>query len=126
MALALGEPDAPAVRRVFATRRDPFLMPWSTLTETTSMLVLRSSHYVMSRFLQTLPGSGLSIVDLLPADLLRASELCREYLDSRFDFVDATIVAYAERRNIRQILTLDHRCFSMVRPKHCPSFELLP
>lgn len=42
------------------------------------------------------------------------------------DFVDALIVAIAERLNITRLLTLDRRDFQIIRPKHCNSFELLP
>jgi hypothetical protein len=32
----------------------------------------------------------------------------------------------AERLNVRRILTLDRRHFELIRPRHCPAFELLP
>lgn len=38
----------------------------------------------------------------------------------------AAIVAIAERLNVRRILTLDRRHFSVIRPQHCAAFELLP
>ena len=59
-------------------------------------------------------------------DLSRAVKLLDEYADARLDFVDATIVAIAERLNIRRILTLDRRHFRIIRPHHCEAFELLP
>jgi uncharacterized protein len=42
------------------------------------------------------------------------------------DFTDAAIVAIAERSNITRILTLDRRDFTLIRPKHCDYFEILP
>jgi predicted nucleic acid-binding protein len=45
---------------------------------------------------------------------------------AKLDFVDALIVAIAERLNISRLLTLDRRDFQFIRPKHCTSFELLP
>ena len=44
----------------------------------------------------------------------------------RVDFVDALIVAMAERLSVSRILTLDVRHFAMFRPIHCQAFELLP
>jgi predicted nucleic acid-binding protein len=41
-------------------------------------------------------------------------------------FVDAIIVAIAERLNITRVLTLDVRDFRMFSPRHCAAFELLP
>jgi hypothetical protein len=35
-------------------------------------------------------------------------------------------VSLAERLKIRQIATLDHRHFSVVKPVHVEAFELLP
>lgn len=32
----------------------------------------------------------------------------------------------AERLNIERILTLDRRDFSIIKPKHCAAFEILP
>ncbi len=46
--------------------------------------------------------------------------------DSRLDFVDATVIAIAERLNITRILTIDKRDFGMVRPTHADAFDLLP
>jgi len=58
--------------------------------------------------------------------LARASELLITYKDTRIDFVDCVIVAMAERLNITPILTIDRRHFTIVRPKHCAYFEILP
>jgi predicted nucleic acid-binding protein len=49
-----------------------------------------------------------------------------KYADSRVDFVDASIIAVAERLNIPRILTLDQRDFALVRPLHTERFDLLP
>ena len=59
-------------------------------------------------------------------DYLRCGEILRQYSDADLDFVDALIVAVAERLNITRLLTLDRRDFQIIRPKHCSSFELLP
>ncbi len=41
-------------------------------------------------------------------------------------FVDASIVAMAERLKICGILTTDRRHFAAVKPEHCKEFTLLP
>jgi hypothetical protein len=43
----------------------------------------------------------------------------------RLDFVDASIVALAERLSIQRILTIDKKDFRIIRPKHCAYFEIL-
>lgn len=60
------------------------------------------------------------------ADHARTAEILRKYYDANIDFVDACIVAMAERMNIQKILTVDRRHFSIFRPKHCEAFEIFP
>jgi predicted nucleic acid-binding protein len=55
-----------------------------------------------------------------------ALDILEKYSDSRIDFVDACIMALAERLSITRILTFDHRDFGLYRPAHCEAFELLP
>jgi predicted nucleic acid-binding protein len=40
--------------------------------------------------------------------------------------VPATVLSEVERLNITRILTLDHRHFGIIRPRHCAYFSLLP
>ena len=64
--------------------------------------------------------------ELTIQDLQRTLELLRRYEDAQIGFVDATVVAIAERLKIQRILTTDRRDFSLIRPRHCKQFELLP
>jgi predicted nucleic acid-binding protein len=57
---------------------------------------------------------------------LELEQLLRRYEDAEIGFVDATVVAIAERLKIRRILTTDRRDFSLIQPRHCKQFELLP
>jgi hypothetical protein len=61
-----------------------------------------------------------------PADWLRIAQLVSRYRGLPLGTVDAPIVAAAERLDIRTIATLDRRDFSVARPSHVDSFELLP
>ncbi|MHC5831837.1 MAG: PIN domain-containing protein, partial [Nostoc sp.] len=67
-----------------------------------------------------------SLVALTDQDVIRVAEILDEYADSRIDFVDASVMAIAERYGIKKILTLDQRDFRLYRPQHCDSFEILP
>jgi uncharacterized protein len=62
----------------------------------------------------------------LNEDILRIAEILDRYADSRIDFVDASVMAVAERLNIVTVLTLDRRDFSLFRPRHCDGFVLIP
>ncbi len=80
----------------------------------------------MRRFIRQLERSPLRFEQLRKSDLSRIREILKQYADARLDFVDASIVALAERLRIRRILTVDQREFRIIRPRHCDYFELLP
>jgi predicted nucleic acid-binding protein len=40
--------------------------------------------------------------------------------------VDGSVIAAAERLDIKEIATLDRRHFTVVRPNHAAAFNLLP
>jgi hypothetical protein len=58
--------------------------------------------------------------------LARTAEVLEKYADSKIDFVDCMIMAMAERLNIKRIMTVDQRHFQILRPQHCPAFEIVP
>ncbi len=102
------------------------VLPDVVLPEICYLLASRLGHQAMRQFMRRLDPTQVRIEPLKPDDLLRIQVLLDEYADSRLDFVDTAIVAIAERLNITRICTLDRRDFSIIRPKHCDCFELLP
>lgn len=78
------------------------------------------------KFLQGIAISKFQVIAATDQDLSRIAQLLDIYADSKLDFVDASIVAIAERLGIQTILTIDQRDFRMVRPKHCNNFILQP
>jgi predicted nucleic acid-binding protein len=80
----------------------------------------------VANFLRGLSASRFQLIELTDRDLLQVAEILEQYQDSRIDFVDATVMAVAERYKITTVLTLDQRDFRLFRPKHCLSFEILP
>lgn len=59
-------------------------------------------------------------------DIDRSAEILAQYIDSKIDFVDACVMAIAERLNIQTVLTIDQRDFRLFRPNHCANFILKP
>jgi predicted nucleic acid-binding protein len=114
-----------AASRVYHQHSKIYL-PQSTLAESCYLITREGGNRATARFLRVIPDSRYSIVSLEVEDFLRAADILDQYADSRVDFVDATIVAVAERLNITRILTLDQRDFHIIRPTHAPHFELLP
>ena len=64
---------------------------------------------------------------LLPAETeaQRMRSLMQEYLDTPMDLADASLVAAAERRNLRRIFTLDSN-FLVYRINGTHAFEVVP
>jgi predicted nucleic acid-binding protein len=114
------------VLNVARTINDPLILPVSVIPEVCYLIASRLGHQAMRLFLKQLVASDTILESITAADLQRVTEILDKYADSQLDFVDATIVAIAERRNITRILTLDHRDFSIIRPKHSSYFEILP
>jgi hypothetical protein len=56
----------------------------------------------------------------------RAVDLLGQYEALKIGYVDASVVAIAERFRVTKILTTDRRHFNAIRPAHCRAFELLP
>jgi predicted nucleic acid-binding protein len=101
-------------------------LPQSTLAETAYLLTKLQGNRVTAYFLNGLEKSRYEVVALTSVDITRTAQLLVTYADSRLDFVDASVVAVAERLGITRILTLDQRDFHIIRPNHCPYFDLLP
>jgi uncharacterized protein len=64
----------------------------------------------------------LATVDAGP----RIAELVEQYADFPLGGTDASVIALAERLDTATIITLDHRHFAAVAPRHTKAFELLP
>ncbi len=124
---ALTENDLQHARCAAALEQeDDLILPDVVLPELTYLLIRDAGYQPVIRFLEALGQGEMPLAAPTAADLTRAADILEKYADSRVDFVDSVIVAMAERLNVTRILTLDHRHFSLFRPKHCPNFELVP
>ena len=106
--------------------REPIIVPFPVIVEVCRLIQRRLQAEHQSRFLRSLTMGELEVEHLGDPDILRAADLVERYADARFGFVDASVVALAERFSVTRLLTLDRRDFSLVRPTHCPSFEFIP
>ncbi|MGG6268520.1 type II toxin-antitoxin system VapC family toxin [Leptolyngbya sp. AN03gr2] len=113
------------VRAVY-TRYTQILLPQTALVEIAYLLGRDAGIQVVVAFLQGLPASRFILTELISEDISRIGEILTQYADSKVDFVDASVMAIAERLNIKTILTIDQRDFRLFRPKHCQSFTILP
>ena len=105
---------------------EPLLLPSVVLPEVCYLIASRLGHQAIRKFIANLVVSGIQIESMTAKDLERVNQILEQYADSQLDFVDAVIVAIAERLRITRILTLDRRDFSIICPRHCDYFEILP
>ena len=96
------------------------------IAESSWLILDRLGADAQADYLHMVTASRLQAVDLTGADWSRCVKLVEDYADLRLDLMDASIVAVAERLGVTTIATLDHRDFTVVRPRHLHAFELLP
>lgn len=77
-------------------------------------------------FLNSVVEGELIVEQPTQKDLARIAELVWRYRDLPLGTADASVVALAERLDVKTIATLDRRDFSVVRPRHVEAFKLVP
>ena len=109
-------------------RREPraVTLPVVVIPEVTSLLATRIGPAAEEAFVRSLAEGELPMEPLEADDVIRAAALLHEYADVPLGFVDAAVIATAERLGARELLTTDRRHFGVVRPRHARSFVLLP
>jgi predicted nucleic acid-binding protein len=110
----------------YLAAEETILLPAITLPELAFYFNRLGGSKGVANALRATRSSRVELIDLVEEDYDRAADILTKYHDSRIDFVDACIMALAERLKITRILTFDRRDFGLYRPAHCDFFELLP
>jgi predicted nucleic acid-binding protein len=113
-------------KEIVEALHEELVLPIPAITETGYFVSKYLGPEALAEFIQSIPNMGLILETPTAEDYFRSAEILRKFNDANLDFVDACIVAIAERLNITKILTIDRRHFGMFRPKHCAAFEILP
>ena len=100
------------------------IVPVTVLPEVAYLLHSRLGAPAELAFVQSTAAGELEIEPLRQQDLARTIDVMRRY--PVIGFVDATIVAMAERLKIEMIATTDRRHFAMVKSKHTRAYQLAP
>jgi uncharacterized protein len=95
-------------------------------TEVCMLLERRRGSRAELAFLADVRAGLFTLLETASADLERIADLVRTYSDLPLGTVDASVIALAERLGLPSVATLDHRHFSVVRPRHLSAFTLLP
>ena len=108
------------------TTRDELLVAAPVLPETSWQIERNLGPRSEAAFIRLITTRRLTVIDLTIEDWERCADLIEAYADLGLGLVDASIVAIAERLGVTTIATLNSRDFSVVRPEHCDTFELVP
>jgi hypothetical protein len=106
--------------------KEVLVVPITVLPEVCYLLNTHLGQESERRLISSIVQGELRIEGLASEDFRRSLQLLETYSDMNVGFVDATMVSIAERLKIQRILTTDRKHFSIIRPRHCHAFELLP
>ena len=113
-------------RMWWEANREPILVPVTVIPEATYLISTRLGSSYEAAFVRWLSEGDVEVEALEREDLSRAAGLLTTYADLPLGFVDASIVAVAERLKIGTLVTTDRRHFTAVRPAHVPRLRLVP
>jgi predicted nucleic acid-binding protein len=111
---------------------DRLLVPSLAVTEVCNLLENRKrggSALLAVKFVTSIVQKELQLIEITPDDYMRVAGLMRTYASMGLEVVDASVVALAERFNLKAVATLDRRDFCVIWPSHLPKgdrLELLP
>lgn len=118
--------DHLACRALIESADEPLLIPGPVLVEVDYWIGQRLHAGVLIALLADIEAGAYIVVDLAAQDYARVRELCDRYADADIGFVDAAVLAIVERLGESKLATLDRRHFSLLRPRHRESIDLLP
>ena len=104
--------------------KEPLVTTWPVITE--AFYLLNFSDRVQDALWQFIQRGGIRIEQSEETIYIRIRELMKKYHDLPMDLADATLVVLGEEMKLSTIFTLDHKDFSIYRPKHKRRFTLIP
>jgi predicted nucleic acid-binding protein len=118
--------DHAACRALIEAATEALVIPAPVLVEVDYWIGQRLTPGALVALLGDIEAGAYVIADLIAVDYTRVRELCDRYSDADIGFVDAAVMAVVERYGESKLATLDRRHFSLLRPRHRKSIELLP
>lgn len=126
MFLAAADPMSMCLAPGSAEREADRAATVPVIAETAWLILDRLGAGPQSRFVHAAAAGSIRPIDLIDEDWTRCAALIDTYADLSLDLVDASVVAVAERIGITTLASLNHRDFTVVRPRHVNAFELIP
>lgn len=118
--------DHAACRSLIESAEEPLVIPSPVLVEVDYWINVRLHAGVLVALLADVEAGAYVVENLQSVDYRRVREICDRYADSDVGFVDAAVLAVVERFGEPKLASLDHRHFSLLRPRHCDALVLLP
>jgi hypothetical protein len=115
-----------AVAEVVKNENGAIVVPMAILAEIDYLLRVRLGSRAVTRFLEGIAVGGFTLEPFTSQDLSRCQTLLKAYADLDLGLADASVIAAAERKGVRRILTVDLRDFRAVRTIDGKPFTLLP
>lgn len=122
----VSDPDHEACAELISGESGPLVTTALVVAETAYLIRRQLGPAAESAFFRAVASRELEIETLTTEDLARVAELVEQYLDLPLGGTDASVIAVAERYGESRVATLDRRHFSVVRPAHVTSFDIVP
>jgi len=118
--------DHQACKQLIENADEPLIIPAPVLVEVNYWIHTWLNTGAFVALLDDIDAGAYAVANLLPEDYRRVRDLCDRYADADIGFVDAAVLAVAERLNEPKLVTLDRRHFGFLRPRHVDALHLLP
>jgi uncharacterized protein len=120
------EPRHAAVAAIVDSSEEPLVVSPYVVAELDYLVATRHGVEAELAVLDELVGGAWILASFDGDDLAAARSVIDRYRDQQIGVADASLVVLAERMHTRQVLTLDHRHFDVIRPQRGGKFSLLP
>jgi predicted nucleic acid-binding protein len=110
---------------IAAARLGPLATTWPVVAEAMYLTGRAAGWRAQEALWRWIASGALVLYDLTPRMVARMPVLMEQYRDLPMDLADASLVAFAEERRLRQVFTLD-RDFCAYRLPNGAPFELIP
>jgi predicted nucleic acid-binding protein len=118
--------DHHACRALLEGDQGPLVTTGLVIAEAAYLIARQLGPHAEAALYASITSGQLEVASLDLEDWERIRQLVTTYASLRLGGTDASVIALAERHGTTRIATLNHRDFTVVRPRHADAFELLP
>ena len=120
------EPAHEHVAKLVAETTEPLVISPYVVAELDYLVATRVGVEAELAMLGELAGGAYELASFSSNDLSNARDVIARYRDQAIGVADASIVVLADRYRTKELLTLDHRHFGVLRPLTGGRFKLVP